>query len=307
MRRATGILMALVCQSEPQPCVGHRFGERSGRLPATPSVPRGRAGCGPESSTGGAHEGRCRREAAPGERRVALVPEALGKLTSCRLEILVEAGAVPVPRSPTSSSSRPGQGRPHGRAVCPVRRHPARPEADRIRGEDPAQGPGPRRPAAAAARSRADADARGRRRHRDQPGRHPSHAEPGPDDGRPELAGERRRLQGGPACGERLRPLLPAPHHGGGHGQAGQRADPRHRRGGPAGDRHGPAARCGGGGVRRPAGDRGAGREPRCQVRQAQDHDRRDRRGRVRPRADAPRSAPPSRRSSTRPSAGWTS
>ena len=33
------------------------------------------------------------REAAPGERRVALVPEALGKLTAVGLEILVEAGA----------------------------------------------------------------------------------------------------------------------------------------------------------------------------------------------------------------------
>ena len=33
------------------------------------------------------------REAAPGERRVALVPEALGKLTAAGLEILIEAGA----------------------------------------------------------------------------------------------------------------------------------------------------------------------------------------------------------------------
>ncbi len=33
------------------------------------------------------------RETAPGERRVALVPEALGKLTAAGLEVLVEAGA----------------------------------------------------------------------------------------------------------------------------------------------------------------------------------------------------------------------
>ncbi|HEX9551443.1 MAG TPA: Re/Si-specific NAD(P)(+) transhydrogenase subunit alpha [Candidatus Limnocylindrales bacterium] len=33
------------------------------------------------------------RETAPGERRVALVPEALGKLTAAELEILVESGA----------------------------------------------------------------------------------------------------------------------------------------------------------------------------------------------------------------------
>ena len=39
------------------------------------------------------------RESAPGERRVALVPEALGKLTAAGLEILVERGA---------GSGRPG-------------------------------------------------------------------------------------------------------------------------------------------------------------------------------------------------------
>ena len=33
------------------------------------------------------------RETAAGERRVALVPEALGKLQAAGLEILVEAGA----------------------------------------------------------------------------------------------------------------------------------------------------------------------------------------------------------------------
>ena len=33
------------------------------------------------------------KETAPGERRVALVPEALGKLTAAGLEVLVEKGA----------------------------------------------------------------------------------------------------------------------------------------------------------------------------------------------------------------------
>ena len=33
------------------------------------------------------------KETAPGERRVALVPEALGRLTAAGLEILVESGA----------------------------------------------------------------------------------------------------------------------------------------------------------------------------------------------------------------------
>jgi len=33
------------------------------------------------------------RETAPGERRVALVPDALAKLTAAGLQVLVEAGA----------------------------------------------------------------------------------------------------------------------------------------------------------------------------------------------------------------------
>ena len=44
------------------------------------------------------------------------------------------------------------------------------------------------------------------------------------DDGRAQLAGQRRRLQGGPHRGRRLRPLLPAADDGGRYGQARQRA-----------------------------------------------------------------------------------
>ena len=67
------------------------------------------------------------------------------------------------------------------------------------------------------------------------------------------------------------RPLLPAADDRRRHGQAGQRADPGHRRRRPPGDRHGQAARRGRQGLRRPARDPRAGREPRRPVRQAQD------------------------------------
>ena len=123
-------------------------------------------------------------------------------------------------------------------------------------------------------------------RHRDQPRRDPAHAVAGPDDGRPELAGQRRRLQGGPAGGQRVRPLLPAADDGGRDGQARQRPDPGHRRRRAPGDRHRAAARRGGQGLRRPTRDARAGRIAGRPVRQAQDDDRCDRRGRVRPRAD---------------------
>ena len=185
------------------------------------------------------------KETAPGERRVALVPEALGKLKAAGLDILVETGAgagsaIPdsayqeagativstdaLYRRRTSSSGSPSRPRPRsarlrsGQAVVGFLAPLIDPK--------PAKAPG--RPG----------------RDRDQPRRHPADAVARPDDGRAQLAGERRRLQGGPDRGQRLRPLLPAADHRGRHGQARQRPDPRHRRGRAPGDRHGPAARA---------------------------------------------------------------
>ena len=80
-----------------------------------------------------------------------------------------------------------------------------------------------------------------------------------------------------------------------------------HRRRRAPGDRHGQAPRRGRQGLRRPTRDARAGRVARRPVRQAQDDHRCDRRRRLRPRADRPRSGPPSRPSSTRSSAAWTS
>ena len=72
-----------------------------------------------------------------------------------------------------------------------------------------------------------------------------------------------------------------------GHGQAGQRADPRHRRRGAPGDRHGSATRCGRQGLRRPVRDEGAGRVARGDVHRPEVGRRRVRRGRLRAPADA--------------------
>ena len=100
------------------------------------------------------------RETAPGERRVALVPEALGKLTAAGLEVLVEAGAGAGAMIPDQAYTDAGATVVStGGPVRHERRHPPRPEAVGRRGRAAAQGPDRRRPADAPARPRADADA----------------------------------------------------------------------------------------------------------------------------------------------------
>ena len=65
------------------------------------------------------------KETAPGERRVALVPEALGKLQAAGLEILVEAGAGAGCRHPRQAFADAGATVvPTDRAVRAVGRHP---------------------------------------------------------------------------------------------------------------------------------------------------------------------------------------
>ena len=54
------------------------------------------------------------KESAPGERRVALVPEALGKLTAAGLEVLVEAA----PATAANSRPRLRRRRRHGRPTA---------------------------------------------------------------------------------------------------------------------------------------------------------------------------------------------
>ncbi len=228
------------------------------------------------------------KETAPGERRVALVPEVLGKLKAAGLDILVESGAGAGAAIPDSAFTEAGATIVSTvELLRPGRRHPPRREAVSGGDQGASLRPGRHRLPVAADRPGIGPGARQPGRDRDQPRRDPADAVAGADDGRPELPGQRRWLQGRPARRQRVRALLPAADHGGRHGQAGQRADPGHRRRRAAGDRHRPPARRGRQGLRRPARDPRAGRVARRPVRQAQDDDRCDRRRRLRPRADA--------------------
>ena len=119
------------------------------------------------------------KETAPGERRVALVPEALGKLQAAGLEILVESGAGagrPFPTAPTRTPARPSS-RPT-RLYAAVGRRPPGPEAvsaaevARLRtGQARRRASSSRSSTRPLAKALADAG-----RDRDQPRRHPAHA-----------------------------------------------------------------------------------------------------------------------------------
>ncbi len=214
---------------------------------------------------GGAHEGRCRqgdraRRAArrPGTRsaRQAQGGRAGDPRRTRRRRRFVH------PRCRLRGRRR--DDRLDRRALRRCRRRAARRQAVRGGGRAPALRPGRHRLPGAAHRSGPRSHARQGRRDRDQPRRHPAHAVARPDDGRPLVAGQRRRLQGGPHRGQRVRPLLPAADDRRRHGQAGQRPDPGHRRRRPPGDRHGQAPRRRGQGLRRPPGDARAGRVARA-------------------------------------------
>ena len=125
------------------------------------------------------------RETAPGERRVALVPEALGKLKAAGLEILVEAGAGDGASIPDSAYAEAGA------TVVPTDELYAEPTSScASRSRRPAEVERLRRArSSSASSSRSSTRARGRARatgrHGDQPRRDPAHAVAGPDDGRP--------------------------------------------------------------------------------------------------------------------------
>ena len=213
------------------------------------------------------------RETAAGERRVALVPEALGKLTAAGLEILVEAGAGAGCRHPRPGVHRRRRdGRLHRRAV----RHVAT--------------------SSSGSRSRAGRGRRGLRSGQAlvgllQPLLDPALAQALADAGVTAISLDAiprtlSRAQTMDALSSQANvggykavliaanaypPLLPAADDRGRHGQARERPDPRDRRRRAPGDRHGEAPRRGRPRVRRPARDARAGREPGREVRQAQD------------------------------------
>ena len=228
------------------------------------------------------------KETAPGERRVALVPEVLGKLKAAGLDVLVEQGAGAGAAIPDSAYEEAGATVVstvdlYGQSDVVLRvQKPSESEVKVLHAGQVVMGLLQPLLDPQSMQALADAGVTG-----DQPRRDPADAVARPDDGRALVTGQRRRLQGGPHRRQRVRALLPAADDRGRHRQARQRPHPGHRCRRAAGDRHGPSARCGRQGLRRPTRDPRAGREPRRPVRQAQDDHRRDRRRRLRPRADA--------------------
>ena len=194
------------------------------------------------------------KETAPGERRVALVPDAIAKLRPGRDR---RAGRARRGRRRLADRRRlRRRGRDHRqrrRAVPDRRRDPHRHQAVGRDGERAQEGPGDHRHAGPAHRPRAGRHAGRPGGDRDQPGRAAAHAVPGAADGRAQLPVERGRLQGRAGRRGHVRPVLPDADHRGGHRPARQGARARRRRGRPAGDRHRAAPRRGGERLRRQA------------------------------------------------------
>ena len=196
-----------------------------------------------------------------GERRVALVPESVARLAALGLGTVVQEGAGAAAWFPDAEYAAAGADRGPARGRVRAGRRPGlRPSAGP---RAAARGPGPARPAPAAARPGAGPGAGRGQGDRGQPGRAAPHAEPGPVDGRADLAGQRRRLQGRGARRRPVRRLLPDADDRGRHGPAGVRAGARRRRGRPAGDRHRPPARRGRHRLRRARGRPGRHRVDR--------------------------------------------
>ena len=182
------------------------------------------------------------KETAAGERRVALVPDLVPKLTKAGLEVLVEPGAGAAAGFPDAAYAEKGA-RLEPDALGPGRRRPQGPAADRRRRSrrlkegatligllQPyanADGhPGPGRAQGHGLRHGADAA---------------HHARPA--DGRAQRHEHGRGLQGGADRGRAPAEVLPAAHDRGRHADARARLRHRRRRGRAAGHRHRAAAR----------------------------------------------------------------
>ena len=238
------------------------------------------------------------KEDAPGERRVALVPETVPRLTAAGLEVLVEQGAGDAAWFPDSAYLAAGATIAKTAdlyATADVILTVTRPdEAALAQAAGRADGD---RHALPAGHPRACPPTRRQGRHGGLPRPAAAHAVARPGHGRAELAGQRGRLQGRARRGRGVRPVLPAADHRGGHRPAGQAAGARHRRGGPAGDRHRAAARRPGQRLRRQARVQGRGGVARRDVHRA---DLGGQRGRA--TAATPASSPPPSGRRSRPS-----
>ena len=225
------------------------------------------------------------KETAAGERRVALVPEVVRKLTAAGHEVLVEAGAGAAAMIPDALFEEAGR---DARATPPHlgRRRRGQGRAAQPRGDRP---PGlrqrPDRLPPAADRGRRDSRAGRLRRHRVRAGGRAAHLARAVD-GRAVLAGQRRRLPRRAARRRAHGPLLPDADDRRGHDPARPRcwcsapASPACRRSPP---RAGSARRSTGFDVRPRSG---AGRVARRELPRVRPRRRRRGRGRLRARAD---------------------
>ena len=203
------------------------------------------------------------RETAPGERRVALVPETVSRLRELGLRDTGRAGRRCSRRLPRRELCG-GRSRDRGLRRAPRRRGWSRPRGKAFAAGSRIAGAGhrPDRIPAAADRHRGNLSLARTRRGCLRDGVDPAHhARAG--DGRALVPGHRRGLQGRAARGRQGAEALSDADDGRRDDRPGARA--RHRRGrcGPAGDRDGPAPGRGRLGLRRAAGRAGAGREPR--------------------------------------------
>ena len=178
------------------------------------------------------------KETGAGERRVALVPDAVGRLAAAGFTFAVERGAGVGrgvhrrrrTRRPARTSSRAPSCSPAPGASSAS----GRPTADEV--DELAPGHGADRLPRAAERSGRDRTARRARRRRVRDGVDPAHHARAVD-GRALVAEHRRRLQGGAGRRRAAAEVLPDADDRRRHGRTGEGARPRRRRRRAAGDR----------------------------------------------------------------------
>ena len=192
------------------------------------------------------------RESLPGRAARGPGPRGRSRPLKAGLEVVVEAGAgaeagypTPITR-PGARRSSPAAARSSSAAdiIVQVLCHGSNDKT----GKDDLPPPPPRPGARSAScgrwdRSRPSATIAERGRHVVLR-RADAADDPRAEHGRALLDGDDLRLQGGPPRRRHAAAALPHADHGGGHDHAGARPGDRRRRGRPAGDRHGAAARA---------------------------------------------------------------
>ena len=204
------------------------------------------------------------KETDAGERRVALIPDSVGRLVVAGFTIGVENGAGLAAGFTDAEYAAAGADVVARAEVLRGSRAPSSASAGRLRRRSRSSQPGTvlDRLSLAAHRSGGNRTTRGTRRRRVRDGVDPAdHART--VDGRALLAGERGRLQGDADRGRPAAEVLPTPDDRGRDGRPGKGARGRRRRRRAPGDRDGAPARSRRHRVRRSAGRPGAGREPR--------------------------------------------